>query len=921
MTLTSFYLRVSIIKLLAVLVTASLWLGLAQAQTPTWTNTTLLPEQRASLLLAQMTLEEKIAMVHGVPGSYVGNVTNNARLGIPALHLQDGPAGIANSGIMNVTALPAPIALGATWDVSLARKYGEVLGAEARGKGVHVLLAPMIHTTRVPQGGRNFETFGEDPFLNSAISASDVMGIQSQRVIANAKTFICNDQENDRGLVSAEVDDRALHEIYYPPFLACVRSGLGSVMTSYNRVNGEWASQAPELGTVLKARWGFGGFTVCDWGAAFSAFGGANNGLDMEMAEGQKFGDSLCQEIQLGNVTVSQLDEMVHRIFTSMFRFGIFDDPTTNTILSSVTNVAHTALARDVSAQSMVLLKNATNGLPLNSTNLQALGVFGTPAFENPIWGGTGSAWVYLSYYDVPLDAISNRAGTNVLINYHQGDSGSITQAVQLAKQSDAAIICVGQQTGEGEDRSSLSLPGDQDQLISAVAAVNPRTIVVLYESSGTLMPWINDVAAVVVAWYPGQEGGRALASVLFGDVNPSGKLPLTFPVSSNQVPASTLAQYPGIDHRVSYSESLRVGYRWYDASNQAPLFPFGHGLSYTTFAYSNLTVSAVSPSGQVTVSVDVNNTGTRAGAEVAQLYLGFPAAAGEPPKQLKGFHKVSLQPGQTQRIDFNLVWENLAFWNVAAQEWTVPLGNFQIYVGASSRDIRLTGTFTVSSPVPSNGMANQALFKLTTASLIADTNHPALKATDGDPETFWIPPTNGPNWITADLGCARQIVRARLQWQTNEVRGYQIRFSNDNTNWTAVYSTNTASGSIDDRLVSGIARYVQIYVTSSATASGAALRELELYSPELQLKPKLTVISTKTNAVVLSWPSSWGGSFLKQNQYLNLGKFVLEQNSSLGSTDWTLVEEPSLAIGTNQVMVLPAGGREFYRLRNPSWE
>jgi beta-glucosidase len=888
-----------------------------QAQT-SWTNSALHPDVRADLLLAEMTLDEKLAMVHGVAGQYIGTITNNSRLGIPEVHLQDGPAGIANSGMMYVTALPAPIALAASWDTALSRQYGTVLGTEARGKGVQVLLAPMIHTVRVPQGGRNFETFGEDPFLLSAMAAANVQGIQSQGVIATPKTFICNDQETDRGLASADVDERTLQEIYYAPFRASVRSGAGAVMTAYNLVNGRWASEAPQLGTVLKVMWGFRGFAVCDWGASFTPNGGANNGLDLEMPLEAHFGEPLQTTVQSGAVAELQVDEMVHRILATLFRFGIFDSPTNGSFSADVTSAAHTQFARDVAAQGIVLLKNTNDVLPLDPASVHSIAVLGSAGGSNPIWVGNGSAWVYLPYYDVPVNAISNRAGPGIVVNYLQGDGGSITQAVQLAQQADVAIVCVGEQTGEGTDRSSLSLPGDQDALVSAVAAVNPRTVVVLYENAGTLMPWTDQVASALVAWYPGQEGGRALASVLFGDVNPSGKLPVTFPMASNQVPANMLAQFPGTNYHTSYSERLLVGYRWYDASNVPPRFAFGHGLSYTTFGYSNLTISSVSPAGQVAIGVDVRNSGSRAGAEVAQLYLGFPAVAGEPPKQLKGFQKVLLQPGETRRVTFNLDWEDLAYWDVAGQAWAVPAGNFQVMAGASSRDIRLTGAFTLSSAVPTSGVANQALFQPVTASSMLATNSGGSAAVDGDPATCWTSLPGVPQLITVDLGAIKSVARVRLIWNTNYASGYQIRFSNDNTNWITQYTQTNGAGGSEDLLVPGSGRFVRLRVMQMASSSGCSLEEFEVYSPEVQLQPALSLRRTSTNTFCVSWPASWGGTFLLSNSFLNWGAFTLQENIDLHPTNWTSVNGTVVAVdGTNQVILAPTAKR-FYRLHNP---
>lgn len=885
---------------------------------PPWMNTSLTPAQRTSLLLAQMTLDEKIAMVHGASGSYIGSVANNSRLGIPALNLQDGPAGVGD-GVQQVTALPAPIALAASWDTNLARQYGTILGAEAYGKGVSVVLGPTMNMARVPQDGRSFENFGEDPFLTSAMAAADIQGIQSQGVIATAKHFVCNDQETDRGTENSMVDERTLQEIYYAPFRGSARAGVGAIMGSYNLFNGTNACEAPQLGTALQVMSGFGGLIMSDWGAGFASQTAANNGLDLEMPSGTRFGDTLKANVQTGAVASAQLDDMVSRILTAMFRFGMVDNPSAGTLSSNVTSAAHTQFAHDSATQGMVLLTNSAGLLPLNTATIHSIAVIGSAASSSIISTGAGSAEVYLPYYNLPFNAIVSRAGTNITVTYNQGDGGYTNQAAQLAQSSDIAVVCVGQQTGEGTDRTNLDLPGDDNDLISAVAAANPRTIVVLYVDGATLMPWINQVAAVLVAWYPGQENGNALASVLFGDINPSGKLPVTFPLTSNLVPAGTPAQFPGINDQVSYSEGLLMGYRWYDASNVPPLFPFGHGLSYTTFSYSNLTVSTVSPAGQVTVTANVKNTGTHAGAEVAQLYLGFPASAGEPPRQLKGFQKVTLSPVATNHVTFALNWEDLAYWNAVTHQWTVPLGAFQVMVGSSSRDIRLTGSFTVSSPIPSNGLANGALYQAVSVSSVLNTNYPGTAAVDGNPTTWWSSLTAATQWITVDLGTVKTLERIRLNWQTNFARNYQIMISSDSNHWSTVFATTNGVGSIEDILVSGDGRYVQLYATQSATGAGYSLAEFEVYSPEVQLLPSLTFARTPTNTLVASWPASWGGAILQQNTDLNWGNFVLQQNGDLTTTNWTTVNvTPNVANGTSSTIFSNPSSNQFYRLKSP---
>ncbi|HLX94348.1 MAG TPA: glycoside hydrolase family 3 C-terminal domain-containing protein [Verrucomicrobiae bacterium] len=816
-----------------------------------WTNTTLSASQRAGLLLAQMTFTEKVAMVNGTAGpagsNYVGNIANNTRLGIPWLSLNDGPAGVRLSD-SSTTAFPAPITLAATWDTALARQYGSQMGAQARGKGVDVLLGPMMNLARAYQAGRNFEGYGESPELAGTMAAAEVNGIQSQSVIATAKHFVCNEQETQRTLISSDVDERTRQEIYYLPFLDCVRAGAGAVMASYNRVNSRYACESEALDATLKKLWGFNGWVMSDWGATFGTAAGMNNGLDMDMYTYHFPASNITNAIQLGDVPASELDGMANRILTTMFQFGLFDNPPTGNLASTVTNLANGLFARSAAAEGMVLLQNNGGVLPLGSS-VHSIAVIGSVSSVSPISVGGGSASVNLPYNITPLAGITSRAGGGVTINYAQGDGASVAAAVQQASNSDVAIVCVGQQTSEGSDRANLSLPNGQDALISAVAAANPHTIVVMYESSATLMPWANQVGGILMAWYPGQENGNALAQVLFGDVDPSGKLPVSIPPSASQVPASTPAQFPGVNGHVAYSEGLQIGHRWYDANNVTPLFPFGFGLSYTTFGYSNLTVSAVSPSGQVQIGFDLTNMGALTGAEVPQLYLGFPAGAGEPPKLLKGFQRITLSPGQTQRVTFNLNWEDLANWDATARGWIVTPGIFQVMVGASSRDVRLTGSFTANS-IPSSDRANAALHQPVTVSSAMSANTAGSAAVDGDSTTAWTSQASDPQWIAVDLGVIRDLSRVRLIWNTNYATSYEIQSSPDNTNWSDLFATPTGGGGVEDILVSGRTRYVRLLGTQRAGTGGYSLSELDVFSqPQLPYGGVVTALPGRIEA------------------------------------------------------------------------
>jgi len=667
------------------------------AAPPPWMDTTKTPDQRADALIPCMTLDEKITMMHGVSDTqgHTGYVPANTRLGIPAITFTDGPAGVRpNQG--QTTALPAPAALAAAWDPRLAQQYGTVLGREAFDLGNDVIFAPMVNIVRVPQGGRNFETLGEDPYLTSQLGVADINGIQAQNVIANVKHYDANNQEDNRGTVSANVDQRTLREIYLPAFEAAVtRAHAGTVMAAYNKVNGVYSSENRDLlTTILKDQWGFQGWVLSDYGATHSTVPAANNGLDMELPTGQFFSDALKAAVQNGQVSMATIDEHVHRILRTMFAFGLFDRPAPG---GTIDQQADGTIARDIAEQGTVLLKNDGALLPLDNGKLGSIAVIG-PNAGQAMTGGGGSSHVNPFYAVSPLTGITNRAGASVKITYNDGSDPQAAAAA--AKSSGVAVVFVGDQESEGIDRSSLELPGNQDQLIQAVAAANPHTIVVLNAGAPVLMPWLDQVQGVVQAWYPGEEDGNAIAAVLFGDVNPSGKLPVTFPKNAGDAPTSDPARYPGINGVAQYSEGVFAGYRYYDQNNIAPLFPFGYGLSYTTFGYSNLSVTTGGASApySATVGLDVTNTGQRAGADVAQLYLGIPATnVAEPPKQLKGFQKVLLPPGQTQHVTFTLNARDLSYWDTRANDWVVQRGTYQVMVGNSSRDLPLHGSFDVS--------------------------------------------------------------------------------------------------------------------------------------------------------------------------------------------------------------------------------
>jgi beta-glucosidase len=595
------------------------------------------------------------------------------------------------------TALPAPISLAATWDTSTAGLYGMIVGSESRDLGNGLVEGPDINIARVPQNGRTFEAFGEDPYLTGQIGAAEIDGIQGQNIIADVKHYDANNQEQDRLTVNEIVDERTLHEIYLPAFEAAVRQAhVAAVMCAYPMINGTYnCENDPLMNQILKGDWGFQGFITSDFGATHSTVASALAGMDLEMPTGEYWGTALEQAVESGQVPISVIDDKLRRRYRAMMDVGVFYDPPKQ---ETIPAEGDGAIARRIAEEGIVLLKNQGDLLPLDAANLHSIALIG-PYAATASTGGGGSSHVIPLYTVDPVKGIQDRAGSNVQVTF--ADGSDVTQAVALAKSADVAIVMVGDYETEGVDHA-ITLDGNQDQLVEAVVAANPHTVVVLKSGSVELMPWVDSVPALLEAWYPGEEDGNAVAAVLFGDVDPSGKLPLTFPLTLADLPASTPEQYPGVGGDVLYSEGVFVGYRHYDEENIEPLFPFGYGLHYTTFAYENLKVTPASISGNgtgtVTVNLDVTNTGSRAGAEVAELYLGFPSTSDvpQPPKQLKGFERVELTPGQTGHIQLVLDTDSISYWNTAMHDWAVMPGTYSVMVGASSRDIRLQGEFSV---------------------------------------------------------------------------------------------------------------------------------------------------------------------------------------------------------------------------------
>jgi len=649
------------------------------------------PRERALALVAQMSTAEKLALVHGYDTHYAGSVNANTRLRIPQLNLEDGPQGVGD-GAGLVTCWPSSLAVAATWDERLMYDWAAAMGKEQLIKGTNIMLGPDINIARVPLGGRIFEMFGEDPYLTSRLVVPSVMGIQSQKVIATAKHYINNDEEVNRFTISVEVDERSNWEIYYRPFLAASKAGVGAVMCSYNKINGTYACENHQTLSDLKDVIGFQGFVMSDWGATHSTVPAANNGLDQQMPDASLFGSPLAQAVNNGQVSIARVNDMATRILTAMYAVGIMDyTGRPGDLSANATSGEHNELARTLAATSHVVLKNSLNILPLPTTG-KSFAVIGDDAGSATVIAGGGSGFVRTVYTVNPLQGIQKRVGPSVKVAF--APTNPVNNAASAAAAADYAIVCVSFESSEGGDRANLALPGNQNALIAAVAAAQRRTIVVLHGPGPVLMPWADSVAAIVFAWFPGQESGNALASVLFGDVNPSARLPVTFPVNENDWFSGQASQYPGVNLNINYSEKLLVGYRWYDARKIKPLFPFGHGLSYTTFSYTDLKISATGA--DVMVSLSLANTGKLDGDEIVQLYLGFPASAQEPPQVLRGFQKVHVPAGTQQQVVLGLTADDLSIWDTTRRGFVVPSGTFTVYVGASSRDIQLTGTFTI---------------------------------------------------------------------------------------------------------------------------------------------------------------------------------------------------------------------------------
>ena len=690
-----------------------------------------------------MTQDQKLQLVQGNLSLTSGPAAHNAAgwvpgitsLGIPDLFYADGPAGVGD-GVGPATALPSPLANAASWDLTQAYNYGKVIGSEESDFGINVNLGGNINLTgREPRDGRTFETSGEDPYLAGEITAQHLLGIQDQYIIAGVKHYAFNDQETGRTQANALIDDRSARESDLLAFdVALSNSNAQMVMCAYSLVNGIYNCQNSHLlNDILKGDMGFNGFVLSDWYATQSSVASALGGLDQEQPYGYFFSgiwtpESLKMALANGDMPASRLDNMVHRILRGMYAAGVFDHSAT---VQPINASADAAIAQQIEEQGAVLLKNAGGQLPLNPTASQTIAVIGSHADVGVLSGGgsaevtpVGGAALTLppacppytpglggmactnahQIYDPssPLDAIKAIA-PSATVTYNDGTSTA--SAAALAASSNVAIVFESDWESEGMDRVDLSFPSAQDALVAAVAAANPNTVVVLENGGAHVLPWLASVSAVLEAWYPGQKGGTAIANLLFGAVNPSGKLPITFPASVSQlprpvipIPTSTTGTFD-VDYTI---EGFNVGYKWYEAKKYQPLFAFGYGLSYTTFSITNpqLTPDAT-PSDGFQVSFTVANTGKLAGAEVAQVYLGLPPAIGDAPMRLVGWDKVTLQPGAQQAVTVTVSAADashpLSYWNTGTSSWTVAPGVYTVYVGNSSDHVQAAGSFQVN--------------------------------------------------------------------------------------------------------------------------------------------------------------------------------------------------------------------------------
>jgi beta-glucosidase len=707
-----------------------------------WMNPSLAPDERAAMVVKEMTLDEKISMLHGTgmaglspisplaihSNGGAGYVVGVPRLGIPAIQMADSAYGVRNSGENGrySTALPSDLGAAASWDLNVAYEYAALIARELLAQGYNMSIGGGVDLAREPRNGRTFEYMGEDPILAGRMIGSLIRGVQSEHVMGDIKHYALNDQESGRNAVNVSIDERSMRESDLLAFEIGVRDGNpAGVMCSYNRVNGDYACENRYLlSDVLKKDWNFKGFVLSDWQGTHSTVKASAAGLDHEEPGEFFFGDAMKEAVQSGRVSMAEMDDHVRRIVRSMFACGVIDDPAQKSVVDAMDGFE---VARKIAEQSIVLLKNEQAQLPLDASTVRSIAVIGPHADVGMISGG-GSAqvdpmggnaimppgkgqtrWQEPVWFPTsPLKVIRAKVPT-VRVQFASGaDSGA---AVALAKTVDVAIVFAYQWESEGMDLASLSLPEHQDDLISAVAAANPHTIVVLETGGPVTMPWVDHVSGILEAWYAGTQGAEAVANVIFGDVNPSAKLPITFPRREADLPHPRIVQPPresttngepdawkkiaaGLPaFQTTYDEGLKVGYKWYDAEKKPVLFPFGFGLSYSMYSYSNLKVT---PGGKVRLSFTVANTGKRTGMEIAEVYATLPAAAAEPPKRLVGWSKVKLNPAESREVIVEIDPLYLSIFNVDQNAWQLVPGDYTFLVGGGSQSLPLKQTVSL---------------------------------------------------------------------------------------------------------------------------------------------------------------------------------------------------------------------------------
>ena len=722
--------------------------GGTPAVTGPWSDKTLSPDQRADLLIGQMTLDEKIQLLHGSQGGRgapapapttsrsnggAGWVPGIERLGIPDINMADSAVGVTRGAAESrySTLLPSTLGAAASWNPGLALLYGQVIGRELRDQGYNMSIGGGVNITREPRNGRNFEYAGEDPILAGTTVGTVMKGVQSQQIMGDLKHYALNDQETGRNIGNAILDNRSMRESDLLAYqIAYKISDAAGFMCGYNKVNGDWDCENDYLlNQVLKKDFGFKGWVMSDWGGTHSTTKAILAGLDQEQPGSGFFGEALKKAVEEGDVPLARVNEAVHRILRSLFAVGVWDNPPNPRRVVDVFKGLDDA--QRIAEESIVLLKNAGNQLPLNAAAIKSIAVIGSHADVGvPSGGGSaqvnppgGNAAAPPAAQGQPAGPGGGRGGSQYFpssplkyirakalgakVEYNDGTDPAAAAA--LAKASQVAIVFVNQPMSEGRDAATLELPDKQDDLVSAVAAANAHTIVVAETGGPVAMPWAGQVSGILEAWFPGIGGGQAIANILFGDVNPSAKLPVTFAKSDNdlphpQIPGLDLVPPPGAAGRgagsgggrgamppfdIPYTEKLKVGYKWFDGENKEPLFAFGHGLSYTTFAYSGLRATAAGHS--VTVSLVVKNTGKRAGKEIAEVYASLPASTSEPPKRLIGWQKVDLAAGESKTVTIAIDPLYLSIFNEGKNSFEVAGGDYKIWAGGSSRSLPLS--------------------------------------------------------------------------------------------------------------------------------------------------------------------------------------------------------------------------------------